>query len=283
MNTNPAPRNRREPAKPQSNWRIIGSVAIKHHFLDFRIPDDIDLLTPAKVTGNHSTTCVVDAQWHDMAQEMIDQNVDPVYLDANALYTLKVSHAEWPVKWDKTMSDIAFLRSKGCVLDVPLYEKLKPIWREIHGKKKVNMNQTVDVFFARDAVRRDYDHEELHRLVAFYDAPLHERLHPTPDSVWCSRDKWDALGLEDQLKCACEEVMAVAIERARLTSDSPNSARCIAMSNSIKQLITSMTTGYFALFLIEHRIDILFRMPWKPQVERALGKLNTLEKSQHAK
>lgn len=43
------------------NWLIIGSTAMYHWFPDARKPKDLDLLTPAKITGNHGDICVVDA------------------------------------------------------------------------------------------------------------------------------------------------------------------------------------------------------------------------------
>ena len=92
------------------NWLIIGSVATYHWFPDARKPGDIDLLTEATISGNNSHICVVDSQWHDAAQELIDASRDKVFLDADLLFTLKVSHAEWDVKWKKTMFDIQFLQ-----------------------------------------------------------------------------------------------------------------------------------------------------------------------------
>ena len=118
------------------NWRIIGRTALYHWYpTEVSIPQDIDILTPVKISGNNSKVCVVDSQWHDAAQLLIDASKDSVFLDPNLLYTLKISHAHWNVKWAKTISDISFMKKKGCILNMEIYKELFKIWTNVHGKK----------------------------------------------------------------------------------------------------------------------------------------------------
>lgn len=259
-----------------SNWLIIGSTATYHWFSDAREPSDIDLLTPAKISGNHSQICVVDAQWHDAAEYLISINNDPVFADPDVLFTLKVSHAHWNVKWDKTMYDISFLQRKGCQLNMELYHRLFKVWEQVHGKKRVNMAKTMDTFF-KDAVVREYDHEWLHELVAFYDRPMHEVLRPDHGTAWCSEERFNALTRDDQARTALEEIMAVAIERSRLTLADPTSKRRMAVSRAFFQLVTSMTTGWFARYLILNRDNLLFERKdeWLPRINNALTSLHS--------
>lgn len=259
-----------------SNWLIIGSIAQYHWFPDSRKPSDIDLLTPSKVTGNESAICVVDCQWHDLAQEIIDINIDPVFMDPNMLLTLKVSHAHWDIKWDKTMHDIKFLMDHGCVVNQEIYKKLIPIWEKIHGKKKVNLKQSVSEFFT-DNVKRKYDHEFLHELVAYNDRPLHESIRDDKSSVWCSFDKFTKFSSEQRNQIVEEEMMVTAIERFNLSFSSKNSERIIACNKSYKLLVTSMTKGWFAEFMIMNKFHILAnrRTIWLDQLNNALLKLNT--------
>lgn len=158
-------------------WLLIGSVAAKHWWPEFRAPKDIDILTPAKICAGDSQVCFVETSWNEAAELVLDTNFDSTFLDADLLYTLKVSHAEWDIKWDKTMSDIEFMRRKGCKLVTPVYRALFEAWKGEHGRKKVNMTKPMSTFF-NDAVKREHDHEMLHELVAFYERPLHERLRP---------------------------------------------------------------------------------------------------------
>jgi hypothetical protein len=256
------------------NYRIIGSVAMYHWFPDARVPSDIDLLTPAQISGNDSKVCVVDVSWHRAAQELIDANKDPVFLDPDLLFTLKLSHAEWNVKWEKTMADISFLKRKGCKINYRLLRILKEVWEEVHGKKRVNMAKTMDTFF-KDAVKREYDHEYLHLLVAFNDRPMHEELRADHNTAWCSRELFEQLPVEQQFETALEEMMAVAIERSRLKEANKVSEKRIAMSRAHFQLCTSMTKGWFAEFLILNRNELLHERKdkWMTKMDAALQAL----------
>lgn len=253
------------------NWLIIGSVAAKHWFPDARDPKDIDILTPAKISGNLSTVCVVDTQWHDAAEYLISINKNSTFADPDVLYTLKVSHAQWNIKWDKTMYDITFLKNKGCVLIPELHQRLVPVWAVIHGKKHVKMSKPMTEFF-KDAVVRKYDHEQLHDLVAFCGRPMHERLRLDHDTAWCSKELFFQMSFDDQCLCVLEEMMATAIERGELTAESKMSQKLSAVAKAFFQLATSMTTGWFALFLIENQRTLLFerRNLWITKMNAAL-------------
>lgn len=255
-------------------WLLIGSVAAKHWWPEFRAPKDIDLLTPVTFTGSNSQLCVVETSWHKAADAILEANFDSTFLDPDLLYTLKVSHAEWDIKWDKTMADIEFMRRKGCKLVVPIYKLLIEVWKEVHGRKRVNMAQSMSTFF-NDAVKREHDHEYLHELVAFYDRPLHESLRPDHGTAWCDKEKFFALSPDDQDKVVLEETLATAIERGRLTSKSKQSEKLIAVSQATKKLITSMTTGWFALYLIINRSRLLQKRDlWLPKLNQALSSLS---------
>lgn len=253
-------------------WLIIGSTAARHWFDDARAPLDLDVLTPLEI---HAPG-VIDAQWHGAAEFLISRNEDETFADPDILLTLKVSHAHWDIKWEKTMYDIHFLQRHGCVLNMEVYHELFKVWTAIHGKKRVNMNKSMDEFF-QDAVKREYDHEYLHELVAFYDRPIHEVLRPDHGTAWCSEEKFNALTHEDQVRCVLEEIMATAIERSALKDGDVTSKKRVAMSKAHKQLATSMTTGWFARFLILNRDELLFKKvhEWMPQVNKALSVLNS--------
>lgn len=230
-------------------WLITGSVAAHHWFPEvWTKPEDIDILTPSIVKG--TSECRVETQWHEACDYIFNHNSDPTFVDANFLFTIKLSHAEWNVKWEKTMRDIWKFQQAGCVFDTELLRLLKPVWRRIHGKKQVNLAQTVDQFFSNDAVTRVYDHEAVHEAVKFYSRPLHESIRPSLDSVWCSHEMFSKLSLRDQHLTATEEIMVTAIERCKLTSISSKIDVLRATTYAHKQLVTSMTTGWFNQFLI---------------------------------
>lgn len=205
----------------------------------------------------------------------MERNKDAVFLDPDLLLTMKVSHAHWNIKWEKTMAHIHFLKGKGCKLDMEVYKALYAVWKKIHPAKKVNMRQSTETFW-NDAVQREYDHEYLHTLAAFRRQPWHEILRPDPSTVWCSEDVFQAQLQEHKYEIVLEEIMVVAIERSRLTTKSNRAERNIAMNRSYKQLITTMTTGWFARFLIMHQKEILVdcRPMWETKLQSTLEKLS---------
>lgn len=222
---------------------IFGSRAAKHWYPDFREPKrDTDYITGETLQSNREN----EYHWVSSFWYVIENNKDTTYVDPNFLYTIKVSHAAWDIHWDKTMLDIMFLQKKGCQLDTTLYSMLVSEWEVIHGKKKVNLNKdNYDLF--NDAVNRKYDHDELHTKLAFYDRPLHERIRFSESNALPSKALFEQLSIDDQLKCALEEIYVVATERFVISKGYPIQH---AKTKALKQLITSMTKGWFNLFLI---------------------------------
>ena len=83
---------------------IFGSTALKYWFPDFkREPKDLDYISQTKPRPG---TKGVEYIWEDSFQYVLENNVDPKYVDPAFLYTIKVAHAAWDVRWDKTMHDI---------------------------------------------------------------------------------------------------------------------------------------------------------------------------------
>jgi len=166
---------------------IYGSVAAKHWFSDFREPKDLDYICK----DNSQRTRDIEYHWADSFQYVIDNNVDPKYVDADFLYTIKFSHAAWDVRWTKTMKDIRFFKDKGCRIDWQLYSMLLKDWAVIHGKKKVNLNKENKEFFNKN-ITRVYDHDWLHGFLAFNEEPMHTRIRKTEKPL-CYKDLWDKL------------------------------------------------------------------------------------------
>lgn len=256
------------------SWLIIGSTAAYHWFPDRRAPKDIDILTPAKIVGRVAKECIVEGTWHDVAEEIIAQNKDPVFADPDMLLTLKVSHAHWDIHWRKTLFDIKDLRDRGCQVDMPIYHKLVAVWEKVHGRKHVNMNQSVETFWD-DAVVREHDHEVLHECVKFYDRPLHESIRPDLSNTWCSEEMFLALPAYDRMRCVLEEMMVTAIERSHLTHRSSRIEMMKAMHHAHKLLCTSMTKGWFARYAILEHFDLLVvrKNEWHDQLKTAIHNL----------
>lgn len=256
-------------------WLIIGSTAGYHWFGDqWRKPKDLDILTRKDISGLHGGECQVDAKWHELAEEVIDRSTDKVFADPRILYTLKLSHAHWDIHWDKTMFDLNKFWEWGIDPHEDLYERLVSMWNTIHKPKKVNLNQPMTTFF-NDAVKRKYDHEWLHELVASPGRPMHERIRPDPLLVWCDKNLFQALTPEQQVRTVHEELLVTAIERFDLTEEASKVDRIRAVNSAYKTLCTSMTKGWFARFMIEHHVTILYKRKeqWQTLLSQTLSRL----------
>lgn len=248
------------------DYIIIGSVAANHWFADFRKPkNDIDILCSVPHGEYQSFICVPDKyynlksehQYHASAEYILGRKEHGLFMIPDELYTLKVSHAHWNIKFEKTLQDIAFFKSKGCLLDLDMYNHLVKTWEGIHGdKSKVNLNKTVDEFFS-DNINRIYPHEYLHQEVKFYDKPMHEYIKQDGSEVLCSEIKFWRLSNQQRIDCCLEEIIVTAIERGRLSKVSLDGMIRSAIIKAHKKLCTSMTKGWYARYLIMNCKEIL--------------------------
>ena len=233
---------------------LIGSTAIKYHFPDFpREPQDVDYFSPKKLIGPDGGK-KVETFWHEDLQGAFSG----IIADPDELYTIKVSHAFWELKngtWSKHMMDVLFLQSKGAKLIPELYKILYKVWEDTHGKKKVNLEADPETFFNDKIVKRVYDHDSIHESVAYYDRPLFERILRDDSDVAVDKSKWDAMDHEDKLKMVREEIYATALERKLVPSDYTSSPGA-AYNWTLRKTITSLTKGWFALFVVENFKDL---------------------------
>lgn len=225
---------------------IFGSTALKHWFPDFpREPNDLDYI------GKRTSSRGIEYHWAPSFQYILDNNKDETFVDPDFLYTIKMSHACYDIRWDKTMFDIKFMKEKGCKLIPGLYNSLRDDWGIIHPKKNIKVSGKPEEFF-KQTIKRRYNHDDLHEFVKFYDKPLHESIRPDPEDVKCRKDLWDKLSYDDKLRCALEEAYVFAIER--YLEYPPK----IALAKSLKLLTTSSTKGWFNFFLIDNYFNLRF-------------------------
>jgi hypothetical protein len=228
---------------------IYGSTAIKHWFPDFsRTPADLDILSDTRIVG-------ADTNWHPLMEQVLAYNSDPVYLDPNLLLTFKLSHLSYPIQWDKHMKDAIFLANHNCKVNLEAYHLLMQIWEDVHSAKygsKHRITLAIDNHnFFTERVPRKFDHDSLHEHFAFYDRPLHERIRPSHSSPLPSKTEWGKLSPQLQLQCALEEIYVITYER------SYSQYGMAAIVRSTKHLITSMTKGWFNLFMKQHFLELI--------------------------
>ena len=101
---------------------------------------------------------------------------------------------------------------------------------------------------------------------------MHTLIRPDLQSVWVDKGMFFDLPFEKQIETALEEMMVVAIERGQLNVKSPNLVKVSALHKAHKLLVTSMTKGWFAQFLVENIENLLGNQTKK----RCLDKINSV-------
>lgn len=240
---------------------IIGSVAAKFWYPDYREPiKDIDILCGSRYDITKGNIFIpekynhlrVEYQTHSAADYILARHEHGLFMNPDELFTLKVSHAHWDVKFDKTIHDILFFQKKGCYFDKEMYSKLLPVWGSIHGsKKQINLNVPVEEFFT-SSVQRKYNHEWLHDLIKYNSRPMHEYIRKDLSKALCSEELFNDLSFQDQINTALEKIQVLGIERCRLNKTSSRLDIIKALYKGHKLVCTSVAKGWFSLFCILH-------------------------------
>lgn len=233
---------------------MVGSQAMKYWFEDAREPKDWDYIADRPEDAEQ-----LESRADVLVEPRLVQWFNPWMsgiATPDELYTLKISHAFWEINttanWDKHAYDIVFLERKGAQFLRPLYDIALPIWKERYAPHKTKLaGATKDGFF-KDAVVRKYDHDSLHRSVAYnLGKPMYERVLKKGSQVDCSIELFHALPYKDQLLLCQEEVMATALERVLIPAwdrgerPSPRGAYHWAL----RRTVTSLFKGEWSLWI----------------------------------
>jgi len=167
----------------------------------------------------------------------------------DALYTIKCSHLQWDIKWDKTKLDILYMHSQGCKLIPSLYFMLVEHWKVEHGDKSyLSLSKNKDEFFD-DHVKYKYDHDYLHELVSYPAKPLYLSLLKG-DTVALDRGEFEKFTQEDKVRLFREEVTVIAFERWVVFDT--NISWYKAHNLALKKVITSLTKNWASDFIIHN-------------------------------
>jgi hypothetical protein len=255
---------------------IIGSTAMKAHLPHTREPKDLDAFSDIPTLTVGKTLSRLDAFWHPDFYAAWDFDGERV-ATLDELYTIKCSHSYWVLKngsWDKHMFDIVELKKAGARLDEALHKMLYSVWKQQHGKKRVDLNMGKRDFFT-DAVPRIYDHDSIHYSVAYDDKPVYEDCFVDGQEIAMDMKKVKALPFEKLVRLYREEIYATALERWVIPSEYTVSPRK-AYADALKKTITSLTKGWSATFMVDNYE--VFRSPDMDYVRHHLSKSHLLEK-----
>lgn len=239
---------------------LIGSKALAQRINIYRVPGDIDYFSNEKIDKS-------ECFYHPKLEEY-DWSGSVANLDE--LYTIKVSHIFWDLRnnsWLKHFNDIMLMKEENAKLIPELYKLLYSIWEEIHGKKPANLNKVPEEFF-NNQVKRYYEHDSIHASIAYFNEPLFNKILRDNHEVAVSKEKFDNLPHNEKIMLIREEIYATALERYVIPKlgyiDKANNLTKITLKNksysfyqeSLKKIITSYSKGWFALFIVEHALEL---------------------------
>jgi hypothetical protein len=180
---------------------LFGSHIIKQTYDDFRTPNDRDWYT----TDPTVTLPVSNPKDEYYLMECMPDR-EPTM---DEMLTLKVSHAIYDIKWQKTMSDIRFLQIKGHKTIPELLSNLREHWEKVHGKQHRTDFEVEPGKFFEDRVKRKTDHDELHRLIN----PSPTYLGMIENGVTPNEELFRNMPDVDRTEVLFEEAFVLALER----------------------------------------------------------------------
>ena len=110
--------------------------------------------------------------------------------------------------------------------------------------------------FFDDAVKKIYDHDYLHTLVAFDSVPIYVKMLRDPSLAWCEKSVWDTFTDSEKTRCVAEETYVIAIERFMVPSNWKTPAK-LAYMKALNKVCTTLCSGWFRDWAIDHYPDVL--------------------------
>jgi len=242
---------------------VIGSTAIKYHFLDFpREPKDIDIIKGSVFNDYYPS---------HFKREYLENPIllkhckDQDFLDVDSLYVLKISHCFWDLEngsWSKHMWDVQWLKEKDCKFIPELFYELFNYWEELHGKRKSsNLQMSAEQFFD-NVVNFPVEHDYLHTLLVQHDyfgnqnLPMYIKILKDGAEVDVSEEKFNKLTEKEKFNLVFEEVAIMSTERYG------NMYYKKAFEKMLKKFILSHCPIWEGIWIIQNHKKLLSNIPF---------------------
>lgn len=230
---------------------IVGSSAAYYHGLVDTPPKDLDTFY-----DSFEEACQVSGEdCHVIPKgiySLLRANSKEGFIHPDDLYTLKCSHLQWDIKWEKTKRDVLAYKHKGCQLNETLYKMLVNHWYDVHGDKSfLSLAKDKERFF-QDNVKYIYDHDYLHEVCAEglgLLEPTYKKCLKDNEDVLIDNSKFVKLSFEDQVGMFRQEIAVIAFERW-IVFDKISWYK--AHSMSLKKTITNLTKNSSSDFLVKN-------------------------------
>lgn len=281
---------------------------MKHHFSDFpRDPHDCDVVIDrdylwdilhegedeieSYTVGKDNQSCIV--RWKGIPHPVeylyandstalftILQTINRdggKYASPDILYSLKKAHIHFPIKFDKHIKDLMFLREKlRQKKGISLFQDLsaqsdlleqfpaltemlfKDTEKRVGKLKTPKMNQSTEQFFgkSKNYVKSYYTHDNMHKAIAHHGVglPMYEAILKDEAEVETDPIKWAKLTVQQKIWCVLEEVYVIALERKILPAIFENIDDSYtpkeAFDWALFRVCTTLCDGFFREFAV---------------------------------
>ena len=186
------------------------------------------------------------------------------YASPEVLFSLKKSHINFPIKFDKHIVDYTFLNKHFKGFD-KLSEITKKNYKETEerlGKLKTpSLNKSVKEFFKQSNgfVKSYFIHDDMHKAVSHYGYPLYEKMQKDITIAKCHKEMWEEFTFENKCKCVLEEAYVISLERKIIPSIFGGKEWVSAeegLNWSLMRICTTLCSGWFRKFATDNYFEI---------------------------
>ena len=225
---------------------IIGTTALAYHGIHLREPADVDVMYSINIDSNDDVIVMPQDIMNMIPHKNSHATVD-------AVYTIKMSHLGWDIKWRKHYNDVMKLQHLGAELIEPLYVALLAHWARVNGNNPNLCLYKKKGDFFNDAVPYVYDHDWLHKVVSSPHNPAYMTCLQAGQDVMIDKGRFDSMPLWKQLRMFKEEVTVIAAERWLLNPNCKGKYHWRqAYFLSLHKTITALTKGWATDFMLKH-------------------------------
>jgi len=281
---------------------VVGSKALNYHFPDLkREVKDIDIigtkddikylintLSPENIRETESITTLFNIQtpndfFNTKNVEILNADNSEAlseyikfdtqdgklgsglrYASPEVLLSLKKSHINFPIKFEKHIQDYNFLLDKLKEDKLQKITKInfKETERRVGELKTPSLKKSTMSFFGQSDgyVKYFYIHDDIHRVMAHYDRPVYEDMQVDSSSAWCEKDMWNRFSFEKKAKCVLEEAYVISLERKiipMLNGCGEIISSKKAFDWAIMRICTTLCSGWFRQFATDNYTEIV--------------------------
>jgi hypothetical protein len=166
------------------------------------------------------------------------------------------------------------MRNAGAVVPMRYLTWVKARTKETLTRKHPKLNTSKKVFFnPDDGIKYVYDHDSIHRAVAFTQGiPVYTLFQKDGEEVFSDKKKFFDLPFEYQLQSVAEEAAVLAVERAHVPHGkmSPRDAWVYA----VEKVCTTISSGWWREFAYEnyYKVMEIYPMDYLEKFKTALSR-----------